>query len=84
MVYPLRLLRNILLIFILLLLGKGLLDSDQPQAYISSPRTQAIINEIQWRTVEIKHAAQDLPGSIEVILRQIFSDGLPTSEAKSV
>ncbi|AFM00843.1 hypothetical protein [Desulfitobacterium sp. PCE1] len=79
-----RWLKRILVILIVLLVAKGLFTPEQPQAYISSPRTQLLLEEIEWRSVQIKQAAQDLPGSIEVLLRKFFSDGKPGSQAKSV
>ncbi|ACL21067.1 hypothetical protein DesLBE_0302 [Desulfitobacterium sp. LBE] len=79
-----RWLGRILIIFILLMAAKGLFAPEQPQAYISAPRTQVLLEEIHWRSVQIQQAARDLPGSIEVMLRKIFSDGKPASEAKSV
>jgi len=84
MVYPLRLLSRILLILALLYLGTLLFEPQQPQVYISAPRIQTFLEEVESRTAKIKQAAQDLPGSIEVILRRIFYDGKPSAEAKSV
>lgn len=68
----------------MIFLVKGFFESEQPQAYIRSPQTQILLKEMEWRATQIKKSAQDLPGSIEVMLRRMFSDEKPTTEAKSV
>lgn len=84
MVYPLRFLWRVLVILMMFFLVKGFFEAEQPQAYIHSPQTQIILEEMEWRATQIKKAAQDLPGSLEVMLRRIFSNGKPATEAKSV
>ncbi|MEL1135834.1 hypothetical protein AAC978_11675 [Desulfitobacterium sp. THU1] len=83
-VYPLRYIWRVFVILVMVFLAKGIFEEKQPQAYISHPQVQVLMDEIEWRASQIQKAAQDLPGSIEVMLRRIFTDGKPAIEAKSV
>ncbi|AGA69564.1 hypothetical protein Desdi_2123 [Desulfitobacterium dichloroeliminans LMG P-21439] len=83
-VYPLRYIWRVFIILVMLFLVKGIFQEEQPQAYISNPQVKVLMDEIEWRASQLQKAAQDLPGSIEVMLRRIFNDGMPAIEAKSV
>ena len=82
-VYPLRFLWRILVVLILVYLLKGVLISE-PQAYIALPETRSWAQQIEWQANQIQKAAQDLPASIEVVIRRLFRDVKPHIEAKSV
>lgn len=79
-----RFLIRIILILAILLMAKGLLEPNQPQAYISSPRAIEFVEKVEWRATQIQKAARDLPGAIEAMLKRVFSDEQPVTGAKSV
>ena len=72
------------LIFICLILAlKGLVHTE-PVSYISLPEREAIISRVEWEVQRIQKVAQDLPASIEIVLRRLFGNSQPITEAKSV
>ncbi len=79
-----RFLVRIILILAILLMAKGLFEPSQPQAYISSPMAIELVEKIEWRASQIQRAARDLPATIEIMLKRVFSENKPTTEAKSV
>ncbi|NMA69333.1 MAG: hypothetical protein GX958_07935 [Desulfitobacterium sp.] len=79
-----RFLIRIILILAILLMAKGLLEPNQPQAYISSPRAIEFVEKVEWQATQIQKAARDLPGAIEAMLKRVFSDEQPVTRAKSV
>lgn len=82
-VYPLRFIWRIFVVLVLAFLLKGVLVPE-PQAYIASPGARSWVQQVQWQANQIQKAAQDLPTSIEVVIRRLFSDVRPHIEAKSV
>ncbi len=82
-VYPLRFIGRIFIILVLVFLLKGILFPE-PQAYIALPEARSWVKQVEWQAYEIQRAAQDLPDSIEVVLRRLFRDVKPQIEAKSV
>lgn len=82
-VYPLRFIVRVLIIFALAFFLKGILFPE-PQAYISLPEARSWVKQVEWQAYEIQRAAQDLPASIEVVLRRLFRDIKPQIEAKTV
>lgn len=82
-VYPLRFLWRIFVILILVFLLKGVLVPE-PQAFIALPGARSWVQQVEWQANQIQKAAQDLPTSIEVVIRRLFRDVRPNIEAKSV
>lgn len=78
-----RFIWRIFVILILAFLLKGVLFPE-PQAYITSPGPRSWVEQVEWQANQIQKAAQDLPTSIEVVIRRLFRDVKPHIEAKSV
>ena len=72
------------MIVILAFLLKEAFTSEPPQAYIAWPDKKVWVQRIEWEVKQIQRAAQDLPASIEVVIRRLFRDVKPHVEAKSV
>ena len=71
-----------ILIFALLL--KEAFTSEPHQAYIAWSDEKIWVQRIEWEVKKLQRAAQDLPASIEVVIRRLFRDVKPQVEAKSV
>lgn len=78
-----RFIGRIFIILVLVFLLKGILFPE-PQAYISLPEAKSWVKQVEWQAYEIQRAAQDLPASLEVVLRRLFRDIKPQIEAKTV
>lgn len=78
-----RFIGRIFIILVLAFLLKGILFPE-PEAYISLPAPRSWVKQVEWQAYEIQRAAQDLPASIEVVLRRLFRDIKPQIEAKTV
>lgn len=81
--YPLRFLWRALVIILLVIFIKGA-SSSEPSAYINSPESRTWVRRVEWEVHRIQRAAQDLPASIEVVIRRLMKDIKPHLEAKSV
>jgi hypothetical protein len=79
----LRFLWRIFMLVALIFLLKGVFNSE-PQAYILWPEEKLWIQRVGWEFQNIQRAAQDLPASLEVVIRRLFRDIKPQVEAKSV
>jgi hypothetical protein len=70
-------------LIILAILLKGALVPET-NAYIVWPEAKPWVQRVEWEVLQIQKAAQDLPASIEVVIRRLFRDVKPQIEAKSV
>lgn len=77
-----RLLIRFLVIILLLVMIKNSISSE-PDAFISWSEAN-FVDKLEWEIDRIRRAAQDLPATIDIVLRRLFGDLYPITEAKAV